>query len=276
MRCLDAIKSQTHPISKILVINNASTDDTIDRIQSIHPDVEVMNLPTNTGGAGGFSTGLRHLASRSQDFIWLMDDDAWAEPTALQELVQGSSSISPAPSFVCSRVLSPEDDAVNLPHPHLDPSAEPSWDAYLADGMLPLKACSFVSVLIPTAMVNLCGTPLAHYFLWFDDHEYTLRLSQTRLGWYITKSIVRHARPGGLKVPDIEKETNASRLHLYKHFFSNLIETRARHPKHFPPSFPFYRSLASILWRLGKGMQWKKMKIALQGMAQGMLHTLKA
>jgi len=272
-RCLEALRNQTYPVSKILVVNNASTDDTLPRLQSEFPEAEVLNLSQNTGGAGGFSAGLSHLASKEQDFIWLMDDDAWAEPTALEELVLGTMAITPAPSFSCSRVLSPEDDAVNLPHPLLDPSSACAWDAYLTQGMLPLKACSFVSVLIPTQAVRQYGVPFAHYFLWFDDHEYTLRLSQEKAGWYISKSVVRHARPGGLRIPDIEKETSESRFPLYRHYFANLIETRARHPRHFQHIVLFYRNLASILWRLAKGKKLAQFRIAVQGMAKGILRS---
>jgi rhamnopyranosyl-N-acetylglucosaminyl-diphospho-decaprenol beta-1,3/1,4-galactofuranosyltransferase len=55
-----------------------------------------------------------------------------------------------------------------------------------------IRSASFVSVLLDAGAVRECGLPVADYFLWNDDFEYTLRLLRGRLGLLCPSSIVVH------------------------------------------------------------------------------------
>ena len=84
--CLDAIAAQTRPVQRVIVIDNASTDDSA-HIAQQHPVVDrVIPLSENTGGAGGFCAGIAHALAykelESQDFIWIMDDSGCVSTTA--------------------------------------------------------------------------------------------------------------------------------------------------------------------------------------------------
>src|SRR5882757_6008017 len=59
-RHLDALKRQTHALDEIIVVNNASTDDTANLLRGSYPDITVLNLPDNGGVGGGFSAGLAY------------------------------------------------------------------------------------------------------------------------------------------------------------------------------------------------------------------------
>jgi len=233
-RCLLALRAQTVRPDHVLVVENAGSDGTLGMLTEEFPEVEVIHHETNRGGAGGWESGIRRAQEGSWDFVWLMDDDAWATPEALERLVEAFSAIQPTPAFVCSRVVDDQGATVNFPHPDLEDGSPGGWDRYLTSGRVPLKACSFVSVLIPLANTRKVGLPLGHYFLWSDDYEYTLRLGACGTGWYVATSLVAHPRPGGLPNPDLALEPNESRLPLYRHLFRNYAETMARHPRHHP------------------------------------------
>ena len=51
-RQLDALKRQSRKLDEIVVVDNASTDDTVDMLASQYPEVKVLRLPEN-GGVGG-------------------------------------------------------------------------------------------------------------------------------------------------------------------------------------------------------------------------------
>jgi GT2 family glycosyltransferase len=68
--------------------------------------------------------------------------------------------------------------------PRSRPSAVP--------GCARIRSASFVSVLIDAAAVRERGLPVADYFLWNDDFEYTLRLLRGRLGLLCRSSVVEH------------------------------------------------------------------------------------
>lgn len=73
----------------IVVVNNGSTDGTCARLATLSdPRVIVLNLPSNSGGAGGFKAGSQYLCDNvDSDWVFFYDDDA-AESDALEKFAQ--------------------------------------------------------------------------------------------------------------------------------------------------------------------------------------------
>ena len=68
-----------NPFYRVVVVNNASTDDTRNWLDSLSdPRLENLHNKTNLGGAGGFNRGLAHVAKELPGADWLVcfDDDA--------------------------------------------------------------------------------------------------------------------------------------------------------------------------------------------------------
>jgi hypothetical protein len=59
-------------------------------------------------------------------------------------------------------------------------------------GALPVRSASFVSVMADATAVRDRGLPVADYFLWNDDFEYTTRLIRSRVGLAVPASVVVH------------------------------------------------------------------------------------
>src|SRR3954447_1331999 len=82
---IEALLRQTRPIDGILVIDNGSTDDTLERPSLKHATVLQHNKNIGTSGAvrSGFCFALEH----GYDWIWLFDADSVPDPDALQKLL---------------------------------------------------------------------------------------------------------------------------------------------------------------------------------------------
>ncbi len=65
-------------------------------------------------------------------------------------------------------------------------------DAAAAVGARPVRSASFVSILVDAATAAERGLPVADYFLWNDDFEYTTRLIRGGVGLYVPTSVVVH------------------------------------------------------------------------------------
>ena len=63
-KCLWALAGQTAPLARVTVVDNASSDGTAEMVAAEYPEVEVVRLSRNVGGAGGFHEGMR----RAQGF----------------------------------------------------------------------------------------------------------------------------------------------------------------------------------------------------------------
>lgn len=194
--CLDALAAQTVPLAGVVVVDNASTDASVD-VASSHPvGADVVRLTRNTGGAGGFAVGLtRALEVHGPDWIWIMDDDTIPTGTALAELdaVVRADGGKPELGLVASRVVwtTGEDHPMNTPRrkPFVGRRERAAAESL---GTVPVRSASFVSSMVRADAVRESGLPLADYFLWNDDFEFTAKLLRTRRGVFAPKSVVLH------------------------------------------------------------------------------------
>src|SRR5260370_6353329 len=84
-RTIEALRRQTHPLSEILVVDNASTDGTLDRPSVQH--ATVLRHQQNLGTSGAVVTGMRFALERDYDWIWVLDADSVVLPDALEKLL---------------------------------------------------------------------------------------------------------------------------------------------------------------------------------------------
>jgi rhamnopyranosyl-N-acetylglucosaminyl-diphospho-decaprenol beta-1,3/1,4-galactofuranosyltransferase len=193
---LGALRTQTRPVDEIVVIDNASSDGTAEMVRDAFPGVDLVTLHRNTGGAGGFAAGIDHaLADHKPDLLWLMDDDTVPEPTALEQLLATADRCPGRrqPALLASRVVWSD----GRDHPMNTPRRKP-WvrrtEARRAEraGAIPIRSASFVSILVDAEAVRDRGLPIADYFLWNDDFEFTTRLLRRRTGLLCPDSVVVH------------------------------------------------------------------------------------
>ncbi|MCA1719897.1 MAG: glycosyltransferase [Actinobacteria bacterium] len=192
---LAAVLGQSRPVDAVVVVDNASTDGSADAVRREFPGVDLLALSRNTGGAGGFAAGLqRALEAHGADHVWLLDDDTVPRADALGHLLTAwSSRPGDAPALVASRVVWSDgrDHPMNTPRP--SPFATAADRTAAAEiGCVPVRSASFVSVLVAADAVRAVGPPVADYFLWNDDFEFTTRLLRDRPGLLCPRSVVEH------------------------------------------------------------------------------------
>jgi len=196
---LTAVRAQVPAPTAVVVVDNASTDGTAASVRTRFPDVELVAATVNTGGAGGFTTGIaRALDAHDPDLLWLLDDDTVPRSGALAELVRAYDSHrgdrhGRRPALVASRVVwvDGRDHPMNTPRERPGVRRGERRDA-AAIGCVAVRSASFVSVLCEAAAVRTRGLPLADYFLWNDDFEFTTRLLRGRVGLACPSSTAEH------------------------------------------------------------------------------------
>lgn len=210
----------------IVVVNNGSTDSTKEYLETIS-GITVINQD-NLGGAGGFFTGIKYAVQHGYDFSWVMDDDVIADSNALRYLIESYNWLSERGEkigFLCSTVTNSTGYTVNNPvvdDVRLNPTYHPSWNKYLADGLIGVKTATFVSVLIPCCVSKELGLPIKEFFIWGDDTEYTIRLSRKYNCYLVGKSIVKHLRVGDKPI-GLVSMTDERRVKMYENSIRNNI-----------------------------------------------------
>ncbi|WAP59466.1 glycosyltransferase family 2 protein [Streptomyces sp. S465] len=190
-KCLSALLAQTRPLDEILVVDNDSSDGSADMVRREFPSVTVVRSPTNIGGAGGFSLGVDTLLGHGHSFAWLMDDDAEPREDALEPLLSAMHATGDKPGFVASTVLAPDGTKIPSHIPLRIPVAE-NHGLPTPPDTYPAAHSTFVGVLINLETAGSTYLPIADFFIWWDDSEYTSRLQTLAGGLASTTSVVVH------------------------------------------------------------------------------------
>lgn len=190
---LDALAAQTAPVAAIVVVDNASTDDTAALVRDRFPHADLVSVERNTGGAGGFAIGAaRAVVRQKADLVWLMDDDTVPTDTALAALLD-SVGDDERITVAGSRVVWTD----GQDHPMNTPRVKPfvgrrERAAAHARAALPVRSSSFVSMLVRADALLEHGLPIADYFIWNDDFEFSTRILRRSRGLFVPGSVVVH------------------------------------------------------------------------------------
>lgn len=173
LKNIEALLGQSRPLDEIVIVDNASTDGTYEFVKGLvdaNKCIKYYTLPENTGGSGGFSWGVEKAYEHGADYIWGMDDDAIPMPDALERLIEVSSKMD-KPTALWS---------------NCDKSI-------FEDDVLEVETWMFVGFYLPREIISDVGFPRADFFIYWDDHEYALRIRKA--GYRIFKvrdSIIEH------------------------------------------------------------------------------------
>ena len=87
-----SLDGSLHQDLKIIVIDNASSDDSLSQLRTALPQVEIIANSANAGFAGGCNIGIRRALDLKCDYIFLLNNDALAESQTISRLIDASRS----------------------------------------------------------------------------------------------------------------------------------------------------------------------------------------
>ncbi len=187
LACLESLQELKYPNFKIVVVDNCSGDDSLERLQQVQSqyDFHLIASEENRGFSAGNNQGIEFANSKKSDYIWLLNNDTTVEAGALGHLVQEAQKTG---GLVGSLLLYPD-------RTYQQVGTRIQWntgrtrgipETEIKDGM-ELPTLSGASMLIPVPLIKRMGPLDESYFLYFEDGEFCLRAS--RKGYPITLAI---------------------------------------------------------------------------------------
>lgn len=169
-KCLEAVRNQSMKPLEIYIVNNGSTDGTLDWLASLQ-GIKIITQE-NSGSSGGFHAGIKTAYEHGADWIWVMDDDVYPEENCLKNLMNYSK---------LSECLHPihfdgpgeiRDEEI-----YLDPSSCNIISTFNSSYKKGKKiwfrnTASFEGMLISRRIVEKIGFPDPRFFLMHDDLIY--------------------------------------------------------------------------------------------------------
>jgi GT2 family glycosyltransferase len=201
--CLKSLKEATIPLHAI-VVDNGSTDDSLQRIAASELADEILATDANLGYAGGNNVGLQHALVGGFEILAVLNNDTVVEPNSF-ELSAASLSASE------HRAVSPDvrymdrpgeswfaGGAVHRGLPVQLARVDTSGDSRALHPCEWLAGCCIIARRETWELVGLFD---ARYFLIFEDADWSMRAVQRGVSLYVLPtSTIRH-RTGQVRWP---------------------------------------------------------------------------
>jgi GT2 family glycosyltransferase len=189
LECLDSLTSGSYRHVHVIVLDNHSTDGSVDAIRARHPSVELIELAENRGYAGNNNVGIQAALARGADWVFVLNEDTVLAPGCLAALVEVAES-DPAIGIVGPLVLHHDD-------PHIIQSAggglSPRWEGFHYGENQPdagqyavprdvawITGCG---ILVRREVIDGVGPIDERFFIYWEETEWCVRAS--RAGWRI-------------------------------------------------------------------------------------------
>lgn len=92
IECLDSLKHITYPNYEILLVDNGSTDGSVNYFKKHYPEIELIENGENLGFAKGNNVAILKAMEQGSDYILLLNNDTIVDSDFLMELVKVAES----------------------------------------------------------------------------------------------------------------------------------------------------------------------------------------
>jgi rhamnopyranosyl-N-acetylglucosaminyl-diphospho-decaprenol beta-1,3/1,4-galactofuranosyltransferase len=249
---LNDLYGQSKIPDEIIVVDNASKDNTSMMVKKEFPDVRYFRLPENTGSAGGYYEGIK-AALPNSDMIWTLDDDVRLERDSLEELLKGLEKL---------------DADIKLSSVRSVGTRQPGVAPFRLD-LFPWRG-----TLIKSEVIREYGLPIKEFFIYGEDLEYAMRFNSKGLYCYwIPSSVCIEKRQEGKEDYSILGRTTrvyALPFQLYYAFRNNLYVFIHYREHYRLVRLLLYAFKATICILIFRGeIKYKKIKAIYNGLFDG-------
>jgi GT2 family glycosyltransferase len=189
LACLASLSEGTYQGTKIIVLDNNSTDGSLEAIRSAFYNVQIISLTENLGYAGNNNVGIVEAMKQGADWVLILNEDTILDPDCLAELIKVGES-DPKIGIVGPMVY-------HYDEPDIIQSAGGVLGKYwqsqhlgqneLDHGQFQSPHCvewiSGCAILARRAVIEQVGMLDANFFIYWEETEWCIRAS--RGGWRI-------------------------------------------------------------------------------------------
>jgi len=182
----------------IIVVDNASSDNSIELLQNKYPDIEIIRHSKNKGYAGGVNPGFRRAIALGATYTAPFNNDAIADRNWLKRLVAYLDD-HPRAGVAASKVLAADRERIDSTGEFYTiwglayPRGRREYDTQRYDNQTEIFGASGASSLYRVSALKKVGLLDEDFFAYYEDVDLSFRLQLA--GWkiaFVPNSIVYH------------------------------------------------------------------------------------
>jgi GT2 family glycosyltransferase len=198
-KCFQSLQNSLLPIS-IIVIDNGSTDGTLESIKNNFPNIQLIQSEKNLGFGMANNIGIKKSYEAGADYVFLINQDVWIQEDTIQKLVLISNE-NPEFGIISPIHLNGNGDALDNGFSNyiVPKKCEAIYsDAFLnkiKDQVYPLDFVNAAAWLISRECIEKVGGFSPSFFHYGEDDNYCQRIlyHNLKIGIY-PNAIIFHDR----------------------------------------------------------------------------------
>lgn len=188
IECVETLQKMDYPNFDILLVDNVSTDDSVERIRARFPDIPLKISGGNYGYAYGHKVSVDYGLERDYDLIWVLNNDLVVFKDTLSALVRGY--LDHKPCIVGSLTFKAEDsDIISFGGGHEMEGDQwvGEYNVYEGRSYAEVKdkcltrrvsAVEGSSIMIPMDVIREHGFMDLDYFIYGEETDYCMKLGK--------------------------------------------------------------------------------------------------
>lgn len=187
LECLASLQKNTYKNQRVIVLDNHSTDGSVEAIRTQFPAAQIIELAENRGYAGNNNVGIQAALEQNADWIFVLNEDTILAPDCIERLVHLGES-DPKIGMVGPLVYHHNEPDViqsaggfmnrHWEAGHLGKDERDVGQFTTPQSVEWLTGCS---ILVRRAVVEQIGMIDERFFIYFEETEWCVRARQA--GW---------------------------------------------------------------------------------------------
>lgn len=216
---LRSLRQQTYPDYHLLLIDNDSDDDSLERVTREFLDLDIRRMPENCGYTGGVNFALELVRTEGYDCLLVVTHDVEVEPRALEYLLE-TAALHPDAGVVGGVEFDPGTgrERASAGGVYSKWFSRLSWEsAPPAEGTGPREVfCVHGALMLLTGRAVSAGVRMdENLFMYFDEVDLGFQLKEKGLRAMVDRRVVfKHNRGPETFTPRVGRLMQRNRLYI--------------------------------------------------------------
>lgn len=199
LSCLQSLEHLTYKNCEIILVDNGSTDGSVESIRKQYPSIILVQNLENLGFAEGNNRGMLEALKRGADYLLILNNDTTVTPQLIEPLLE-TATVYPQGAIIGGKILSMKNRELL---DHLGGNWNPSKGVFDLMGLhekasryqtpLPLDYVCGCLLFFSKKVVETIGFFESAFFLFWEEADFCYRAKRANIPVLFTpKAVIEH------------------------------------------------------------------------------------